>query len=90
MRANVHHVSRHSRSVSAVACPKTSRIPARDCFCGVARDRTFYDHADPVSRNFHAQVSTRYDDVILFGAIGVAFLLSIPPKEEAKAVAESR
>src|ERR1700761_1196019 len=28
-----------------------------------------------------------YDDVILFGVIGIAVLLSIPPKEEAKAIA---
>ena len=27
-----------------------------------------------------------YDDVILFGVIGMALLLSVPPKEEAKAV----
>ena len=27
-----------------------------------------------------------YDDVILFGVIGLALLLSVPPKEEAKAV----
>ena len=28
-----------------------------------------------------------YNDVILFGVIGIALLLSVPPKEEAKAVA---
>jgi len=36
------------------------------------------------------RVSRGYDDVILFGVIGVALLLSVPPKEETKAVAESR
>jgi len=30
-----------------------------------------------------------YDDVILFGVIGVALLLSVPPKEQTHAVAES-
>jgi hypothetical protein len=28
-----------------------------------------------------------YNDVILFGVIGIALLLSVPPKEEAAAVA---
>jgi hypothetical protein len=59
MRANVHHVSCRSGSVSAVGCPKTRRIPTRDCIRGVARHRTFYDHVYPVSRNFYAQGFTR-------------------------------
>ena len=42
-----------------LAVRKPCRIPTRDCFRGVARHRTFYDHAHPVSRNFHAQGSTR-------------------------------
>ena len=36
------------------------------------------------------RVPRGYDDVILFGVIGVALLLSVPPKEETMAVAESR
>src|SRR6201995_5151644 len=35
------------------------------------------------------KVPRGYDDVILFGVIGVALLLSIPPDEELKAVAVS-
>ena len=31
-----------------------------------------------------------YNDVILFGVIGIALLLNVPPKEEAKAVVSSR
>ena len=35
------------------------------------------------------KVPRGYDDVILFGVIGVALLLSVPPKETAKAVVEA-
>jgi len=35
------------------------------------------------------QVPRGYDDVILFGVIGVALLLSVPPEEETKTVAGS-
>jgi hypothetical protein len=31
-----------------------------------------------------------YNDVILFGVIGIVLLLNVPPKEEAKAVVSSR
>ncbi len=30
-----------------------------------------------------------YDDVILFGAIGIALLLSVPPEEKTKGIADS-
>jgi multidrug transporter EmrE-like cation transporter len=39
-----------------------------------------------VETSMHA-VPRGYNDVILFGVIGIALLLSVPPKEEAKAVA---
>jgi len=86
MNANqCHHVPCRSRRISIAGCAKTVGIPVRDCFRGVARDRALYDHAYPVSRNFRARAPRGYDDVILFGGIGVALLVSIPKKEKATA-----
>ena len=86
MRANGHHISFHSRSVFVVGCSKTLKVQARDCIRGVAEPRTFRNHAQPVSRNLYARGSRGYNDVILFGVIGIAVLLVVPPKEEAKAL----
>ena len=42
-----------------LAVRKPCRVPIGDRFRGVARHRTFCDHVHPISRDFHAQGSTR-------------------------------
>ena len=59
MRANVHHVSCRARRISTIGRAKAHRIPASDCFRGLARDRTLHHHAHPVSRNFRTRYATR-------------------------------
>jgi hypothetical protein len=69
--------------VLAVRKPSTYRLViAFAAWHGLAHSATMLIQS--VETSVHG-VPRGYDDVILFGVIGIALLFSVPPKEEAKA-----
>ena len=68
----------------AVRKPSEYRLViAFAAFHGLAHSATMLIQSIETSKH---GVPRGYDDVILFGVIGIALLFSIPPKEEAKSV----
>lgn len=89
MRTHVHHVSRQPGIFLLLAVWKPSSyrvVVVFAAFQALAHAATMLIQS--VEASVH-KVPRGYDDVILFGVIGIALLLSVPPKKETTAVADS-